>query len=387
MEKTMAKISILQNGLKEIKTIKEKLLERDSTVNIVESFSQLKGVESEILICGPSIQETYNDNQLISQARELKIKKIILIAAYGNEFSLEKHLGEALIKINYIEKDDYCLETLLAYSLESQKFITGSKESMTLKNLAKKVANTDVTVFINGPTGTGKEVVANYIHDQSARFEKPFVAVNCAAIPENMLEAILFGHEKGSFTGASNANKGIFRASDQGTLLLDEISEMPLSLQAKLLRVLQERKVTPVGGNRDIEINVRIVATTNRNMLEEVKNNKFREDLYYRLNVFPIKTFDLNNRIEDVLPITVSMIKKYFKGKNNIPYLTKDAQNVLLKHNWSGNVRELENVILRALVLSNSDDITANHIVVDDNIQNNNKFFLDLDEKLVAAGN
>ena len=383
----MAKISILQNGLKEIKTIKEKLLERDSTVNIVESFSQLKGVESEILICGPSIQETYNDNQLISQARELKIKKIILIAAYGNEFSLEKHLGEALIKINYIEKDDYCLETLLAYSLESQKFITGSKESMTLKNLAKKVANTDVTVFINGPTGTGKEVVANYIHDQSARFEKPFVAVNCAAIPENMLEAILFGHEKGSFTGASNANKGIFRAADQGTLLLDEISEMPLSLQAKLLRVLQERKVTPVGGNRDIEINVRIVATTNRNMLEEVKNNKFREDLYYRLNVFPIKTFDLNNRIEDVLPITVSMIKKYFKGKNNIPYLTKDAQNVLLKHNWSGNVRELENVILRALVLSNSDDITANHIVVDDNIQNNNKFFLDLDEKLVAAGN
>ena len=383
----MAKISILQNGLKGTKTIKEKLLERDSTVNIVESFSQLKGIESEILICGPSIQDTYNDNQLISQARELKIKKIILIAAYGNEFSLEKHLGEALIKINYIEKDDYCLETLLAYSLESQKFITGSKESMTLKNLAKKVANTDVTVFINGPTGTGKEVVANYIHDQSARFEKPFVAVNCAAIPENMLEAILFGHEKGSFTGASNANKGIFRAADQGTLLLDEISEMPLSLQAKLLRVLQERKVTPVGGNRDIEINVRIVATTNRNMLEEVKNNKFREDLYYRLNVFPIKTFDLNNRIEDVLPITVSMIKKYFKGKNNIPYLTKDAQNVLLKHNWSGNVRELENVILRALVLSNSDDITANHIVVDDNIQNNNKFFLDLEEKLVATGN
>ena len=383
----MAKISILQNGLKGTKTIKEKLLERDSTVNIVESFSQLKGIESEILICGPSIQDTYNDNQLIAQARELKIKKIILIASYGNEFSLEKHLGEALIKINFIEKDDYCLETLLAYSLESQKFITGSKESMTLKNLAKKVANTDVTVFINGPTGTGKEVVANYIHDQSARFDKPFVAVNCAAIPENMLEAILFGHEKGSFTGASNANKGIFRAADQGTLLLDEISEMPLSLQAKLLRVLQERKVTPVGGNRDIEINVRIVATTNRNMLEEVKNNKFREDLYYRLNVFPIKTFDLNNRIEDVLPITVSMIKKYFKGKNNIPYLTKDAQNVLLKHNWSGNVRELENVILRALVLSNSDDITANHIVVDDNIQNNNKFFLDLEEKLVATGN
>ena len=383
----MAKISILQNGLKEIKTIKEKLLERDSTVNVVESFSQLKGIESEILICGPSIQETYNDNQLISQARELKIKKIILIASYGNEFSLEKHLGEALIKINFIEKDDYCLENLLAYSLESQKFITGSKESMTLKNLAKKVANTDVTVFINGPTGTGKEVVANYIHDQSARFDKPFVAVNCAAIPENMLEAILFGHEKGSFTGASNANKGIFRAADSGTLLLDEISEMPLSLQAKLLRVLQERKVTPVGGNREISVNVRIIATTNRNMVNEVKSNNFREDLYYRLNVFPIRTFDLRNRVNDILPITVSMIKKHFKDVDNFPYLTTDAQNCLLKHQWSGNVRELENVILRSLVLSNSGDIDKKHIVVDESIQNDSKFYQELEDKLAATGN
>ncbi len=186
------------------------------------------------------------------------------------------------------------MEVFLSFCVEDQKFLTGSKESLSLKNLAKKVASTDVTVFINGPTGTGKEVVANYIHDNSSRAEKPFVAVNCAAIPENMLEAILFGHEKGSFTGASNANKGIFRAADSGTLLLDEISEMPLSLQAKLLRVLQERKVTPVGGTRDIEINVRIVATTNRDMVEEVKNNKFRQDLYYRLNVFPIRTVDLS---------------------------------------------------------------------------------------------
>ena len=134
------------------------------------------------------------------------------------------------------------LETVLNFSLEDQKFVTGSRESLLLKSLAKKVASTDVTVFINGPTGTGKEVVANYIHDQSSRKEKPFIAVNCAAIPENMLEAILFGHEKGSFTGASNSNKGIFRAADNGTLLLDEISEMPLSLQAKLLRVLQKKR-------------------------------------------------------------------------------------------------------------------------------------------------
>ena len=210
------------------------------------------------------------------------------------------------------------MEVFLSFCVEDQKFLTGSKESLSLKNLAKKVASTDVTVFINGPTGTGKEVVANYIHDNSSRAEKPFVAVNCAAIPENMLEAILFGHEKGSFTGASNANKGIFRAADSGTLLLDEISEMPLSLQAKLLRVLQERKVTPVGGTRDIEINVRIVATTNRDMVEEVKNNKFRQDLYYRLNVFPIRTVDLSKREEDIIPITVAMIKKHCENKKRV---------------------------------------------------------------------
>ena len=140
--------------------------------------------------------------------------------------------------------------------------------------MAEKVAKTDVTVFIHGPTGTGKEVISNYIHQNSVRSEKPFVAINCAAIPENMLEAMLFGHEKGAFTGASSANKGIFRAADTGTLLLDEISEMPLSLQAKLLRVLQEKKVTPIGGQRDIDVDVRVIATTNRNMIEEVKEKK-----------------------------------------------------------------------------------------------------------------
>ena len=144
--------------------------------------------------------------------------------------------------------------------------------------MARRVANTDVTVFINGPTGSGKEVLANYLHENSTRNEQPFVAVNCAAIPENMLEAILFGHEKGAFTGASHANKGIFRASDKGTLLLDEISEMPLSLQAKLLRVLQERKVTPVGGQRDIDVDVRVLATSNRDMAYEVNKSRFREE-------------------------------------------------------------------------------------------------------------
>ena len=254
--------------------------------------------------------------------------------------------------------------------MEDQSFITGSNESLILKNLAKKVATTDVTVFINGPTGTGKEVVANYIHDQSSRKEMPFVAVNCAAIPENMLEAILFGHEKGSFTGASNSNKGIFRAADKGTLLLDEISEMPLSLQAKLLRVLQERKVTPVGGQRDIDVDVRVLATSNRDMAYEVNQSRFREDLYYRLNVFPLQTRNLSSRKDDILPISIKILDKHNNESKTMPYITSDARELLSSHNWPGNVRELENTLQRALVLCKDNIIDGKSIMIDKSLSN-----------------
>ena len=380
----MTQVSILEDSIDNLEVIKKKLEERDTLVSVIKSLDDLKGLQTSTLLLSKKILNS--DEKIINLARSLKIKKVIILDNTDNDFNLQKLLGKSLIKINYPKNDIYGLEVLLSFCVDGQKFITGSNESLTLKNLAKKVAMTDVTVFINGPTGTGKEVVANYIHDNSSRSEKPFVAVNCAAIPENMLEAILFGHEKGSFTGASNANKGIFRAADSGTLLLDEISEMPLSLQAKLLRVLQERKVTPVGGTRDIEINVRIVATTNRNMLEEVKNKKFREDLYYRLNVFPIRTFNLSNRREDIIPITTSMIRSNCEEKENIPYLHKDAQEALLNHNWPGNVRELENIILRALVLSNNEDINESDILIDDNTRTNNQYYQQLEDKIVAIG-
>jgi two-component system response regulator FlrC len=375
----------LDEEIKGLDYIKARLEERDTVVSVIKSFEDLKNLQTSTLVVAE--KKVKSDNEVINIARSLKVKKVILVDNQSEEFSVKKELGDALIKIKYPSNDSYGIEVFLSFCLEDQKFLTGSKESLSLKNLAKKVASTDVTVFINGPTGTGKEVVANYIHDNSSRAEKPFVAVNCAAIPENMLEAILFGHEKGSFTGASNANKGIFRAADTGTLLLDEISEMPLSLQAKLLRVLQERKVTPVGGTRDIEINVRIVATTNRDMVEEVKNNKFRQDLYYRLNVFPIRTLDLSKREEDIIPITVAVIKKHCINKIEFPYLHQDAQQTLLNHCWSGNVRELENVILRALVLSNNDDINKEHILVDDSTNINNKNYQKLEDKIVAMGN
>ena len=380
----MIQVSILEGSIHNLETIKKKLEDRDALVSVVKSFDRLKEINTTVLVVSENTIE--NKNKIIDLARSLKIKKVILVNN-NKEFSVKKELGDSIININYPENDNYGLEVFLAFCIEGQKFITGSEESLTLKNLAKKVASTDVTVFINGPTGTGKEVVANYIHDNSSRADRPFVAVNCAAIPENMLEAILFGHEKGSFTGASNANKGIFRAADTGTLLLDEISEMPLSLQAKLLRVLQERKVTPVGGTRDIEINVRIVATTNRDMIEEVKNNKFRQDLYYRLNVFPIRTVDLSKRSEDILPIAVAMIKKNCEGKESFPYLQKSAQKILINYAWSGNVRELENVILRALVLSNNENINDSHILVDDTTTSNNEYYQKLEDKIVAMGN
>jgi len=381
----MTKVSIIGKGIKGLNIIKTKLEDRDASVVCLNNLGELKDVQSNVLILSKS--ENDNDEKTITLARTLKITKIILIDDKAKNFSLNKELGESFIKMSLIENDNYNLEVLLSFCIDDQKFITGSNESLVLKTLAKKVANTDVTVFINGPTGTGKEVVANYVHDNSPRFDKPFVAVNCAAIPENMLEAILFGHEKGSFTGASNSNKGIFRAADNGTLLLDEISEMPLSLQAKLLRVLQERKVTPVGGTRDIDINVRIIATTNRNMVEEVKNNNFREDLYYRLNVFPIRTCDLSKRIDDIIPITVAIIKKNHEGKLDFPYLEKKAQELIKKHTWSGNVRELENVILRALVLSNNQTISVNHIMLDDKVNLNEHYSKQFEEKILAASN
>jgi two-component system, response regulator FlrC len=171
-----------------------------------------------------------------------------------------------------------------------QGMVAADAETGQLIDLAVRVARTDVTVFINGPTGSGKEVLARQVHAASRRAAAPFVAINCAAIPENMLEAILFGHEKGAFTGASNANKGIIRAAEGGTLMLDEISEMPMGLQSKLLRVLQERSLTPIGAQNEVPVDIRVIATSNRDMPEEVRARRFREDLFYRLNVFPLTT-------------------------------------------------------------------------------------------------
>ncbi|HCW91926.1 MAG TPA: sigma-54-dependent Fis family transcriptional regulator [Marinobacter sp.] len=224
--------------------------------------------------------------------------------------------------------------------------------SKRMFQLATKVAGSDSTVMISGESGTGKEVLARYIHDQSPRADQPFVAINCAAIPENMLEAILFGHEKGAFTGAVASAPGKFEQANGGTLLLDEISEMDPGLQSKLLRVLQEREVERVGGRKTIALDVRVLATTNRDLADYVREGKFREDLYYRLTVFPMHWQPLRERPLDIMPLANALLKKHCR-KMKLTGITfaPDARAALQNHPWPGNVRELDNAVQRALVL------------------------------------
>jgi DNA-binding NtrC family response regulator len=228
-----------------------------------------------------------------------------------------------------------------------------SSVMQNLQNLIQKVAVTEATVLITGESGTGKEVVANEIHRYSSLAEKPFIKVNCAAIPESLIESEFFGHEKGAFTGALQRREGRFEQAHNGTLLLDEIGEVPLHLQSKLLRVLQEKTFERVGGNKTITVNVRIIATTNRNLSEAVKSNLFREDLFYRLNVFPIKVPALRDHKEDI-PVLAKAFLERFTQQHAIQLLgfSQSALDALLNHHWPGNIRELQNTIERAVILT-----------------------------------
>ncbi|MEY3182662.1 MAG: hypothetical protein RLZ35_647 [Pseudomonadota bacterium] len=238
----------------------------------------------------------------------------------------------------------------------TRQLIAINEKMRCVFSVAKKIATSVATVLIYGESGTGKEVVARYIHDNSNRSDQPFVAINCAAIPENMLEATLFGYEKGSFTGAYQASAGKFEQAQKGTILLDEISEMSVALQAKLLRVLQEKEVERIGGKKTIPLDVRVLATTNRDLSLEIKAGRFREDLYYRLSVLPLYLPPLRERKEDILPLAEQFLSIYAVNKQGVlPVLSDAAKEYLLSHPWQGNVRELENSLQRAVILQNGE--------------------------------
>ena len=248
---------------------------------------------------------------------------------------------------------------------ESDTVVAEDAATRDTLELAGRVAATDATVLITGESGTGKEVLARTIHRLSPRADRPFVAINCAAIPENLLESTLFGYEKGAFTGALNATPGKFEQADGGTLLLDEISEMPLTLQAKLLRVLQEREVERVGARKPIAIDIRVLATSNRDMLAEVRAGRFREDLYYRLNVFPLHNQPLRERRADILPLARRILARgVSRGARPRHTLSAAAEAALTAYGWPGNIRELENVMQRAMILAPGDVIDAGHLAL-----------------------
>ncbi|MDT7533327.1 sigma-54 dependent transcriptional regulator [Sphingobium sp. SA2] len=239
----------------------------------------------------------------------------------------------------------------------------GDSGSVRLMTLAGRVARSDATVLIQGDTGTGKEGMARFLHAQSGRSGHDFIAVNCAALPETMMEAMLFGHRKGSFTGAANASEGLFLAADGGTLFLDEIAELPLALQAKLLRALQEGEVLPVGATHAVPVNVRIIAACNRNLAQECAAGRFREDLYWRLNVMPLELRPLAERRGDISAITAAMLLRHQDGgKTGFVWPTAAALDKLAAHGWPGNARELGNILQRALVLRDGDRIEADDL-------------------------
>ena len=307
---------------------------------------------------------------VVEMVKKRGAKSIVIVDEAAEAFRVERSMNGALLRVSMpIVSDDMAQSFIFALVAsvitDGDSTIAADPVSVDLLKLGDRVARAQVNVFVNGPTGSGKEVLAQYIHKKSSRAEKPFVAINCAAIPENMLEALLFGHKKGAFTGASTSSDGIFQAADGGTLLLDEVSEMSMPLQAKLLRVLQERSVVPLGASAPIPVDVRTLATSNRNIPLEIRRGRFREDLYFRLNVFPLATKALNERSQDIIPIAAELLVRHQSDLENFPTISGPALQRLLEYSWPGNVRELENVIQRATVLRNSNIIEFEDIMID----------------------
>jgi two-component system nitrogen regulation response regulator NtrX len=351
---------------------KELNLEVDEAKDGLEGLSKLESEHFDLAFCDIKMPKM-DGMEVLKKAREKEINTtFIMLSAHGSiEMAVQAtkigafdflqkppDLNRLLITLrNALKSDLLVKETKLLKKKVSQKFemVGQSKALSEIKEMIEKVAPTDARVLITGPNGSGKELVARWLHDKSNRSSEAFVEVNCAAIPSELIESELFGHEKGAFTSAIKQRLGKFEQANGGTLFLDEIGDMSLSAQAKVLRALQENRVSRVGGDKDIQVNVRVLAATNKDLKKEISENRFREDLYHRLSVIVIKVPSLNDRLEDIPNLVEKFLNDIAENQGNKKkYITDKALQKLQKYNWTGNIRELRNVIERLVIMSES---------------------------------
>ncbi len=368
MKNANMRLLIVGDVNSEIKTAIDIARSKNAKVVMVESCDQAvdflcQGKGADLVL----VDVKFDVKQLVQSMNNEKMSTPVI--AYGVQCSPK----EAVLAIKSgarefmpLPPDERLIAAIFAALSDDTVNIIGKSKAMTEAiALADKIAASDANVLITGQSGTGKEVLSNYIHNKSKRKEKAFIAVNCAAIPENLLESELFGHEKGAFTGALSRRIGKFEESSGGTLLLDEISEMDSRLQAKLLRAIQEKEIDRVGGNSPVKVDLRIIATSNRDLQKEIEKGNFREDLYFRLNIINIALPSLSERERDIELLSEFFIKKYSRNNGFAEKkLSKSALEKMMKYTWPGNVRELENVIHRAVLISDGDEIEPSDISI-----------------------
>ncbi|WP_024851361.1 sigma-54-dependent transcriptional regulator [Hydrogenovibrio kuenenii] len=371
---TIAKILIVEDDSKLQEALVDTLeLNKFEVVAVSSAQDALVALDDEIAMVFSDIRMdgSMDGYELMKRIRAIKpYLPIVLMTAYGTvEQAVEAMKSGA---VDYVLKPfeaDVLVEKAKAYfyrdASSNEDFVTAEPSMIQLKTMAQKVADSETSVMISGESGTGKEVLARFIHNNSKRKDQPFVAINCAAIPENMLEATLFGYEKGSFTGALKSMPGKFEQAQGGTIFLDEIGEMKADLQAKLLRVLQEKEVERIGGLKAVDLDVRVLSATNIDMKKAISSGNFREDLFYRLNVFPMKLPALRDRPKDIAAIAEKLLQRHCGNSRVEPMMSAPAMRALLQYPWPGNIRELDNVIQRALVVMSGNTIQETDILLD----------------------
>lgn len=371
---TIAKILIVEDDSKLQEALVDTLeLNKFEVVAVSSAQDALVALDDEIAMVFSDIRMDgpMDGYELMKRIRAIKpYLPIVLMTAYGTvEQAVEAMKAGA---VDYILKPfeaDVLVEKAKAYfyrdASSNEDFVTADPAMIQLKAMAQRVADSETSVMISGESGTGKEVLARFVHNNSKRKDQPFVAINCAAIPENMLEATLFGYEKGSFTGALKSMPGKFEQAQGGTIFLDEIGEMKADLQAKLLRVLQEKEVERIGGLKAVDLNVRVLSATNVDMKKAISIGDFREDLFYRLNVFPMKLPALRDRPKDIAAIAERLLQRHCGNNRVEPMMSAPAMKTLLQYPWPGNIRELDNVIQRALVMMSGNTIQETDILLD----------------------